>query len=79
MALFLVTLGDPNNPKPPIFHILYPFSYLRSGEIDFKFDRQADRIKCQPTDENSSLKRAWPGDVNRYNFAGQHQSYLWNG
>jgi len=38
------------------------------GVEDFKFGRQIDRSKSQPSDDKSSLKTAWSGHVNHLNF-----------
>jgi len=40
------------------------------GVRDFKFIRQVDRSKYQPSDDKPSLKGAWSGHVNHMKFGG---------
>jgi len=75
MALFPVTLSDPNYTKPPFciaFHI-----FIVGRDKYFKFGKRVDRSKCQSMDEITSPKGAWSRDLNYLNFGG-HQPYLWN-
>jgi len=57
MIMLPMTLGDPEPSKTtPISTFCVAFQMFVVGEhTDFKFDGQVDHIKCQPTDDKSSL------------------------
>ena len=66
MAMFPMTLGDPNSQTTPIFAFFVAFHiFVVSKYRDYIFGAQVDHSQSQPTDNKPSLRGAWVPHMKR--------------